>query len=76
MTSSGSGFTAQSTALDNGEVPQRYFRVPFVRPAGQPRDQPKGWWYAHFDGQWIARQIDMLPGKKPLLLVAGASQHT
>ncbi|XP_065838355.1 unconventional myosin-VI-like [Oscarella lobularis] len=54
------------------EVPQRYFRVPFVRPSqkGQP-GQSKGWWYAHFDGNWIARQIDMYPGKKPVLLVAG-----
>lgn len=63
--------SAHAPADDAGEAPQRYFRVPFVRPASQPRDQPKGWWYAHFDGQWIARQIDMLPGKKPIVLVAG-----
>jgi myosin-6 len=69
--SGGSSARAVSDDIDGGEAPQRYFRVPFVRPAGQPRDQPKGWWYAHFDGQWIARQIDMLPGKKPILLVAG-----
>jgi myosin-6 len=47
----------------------------------------KGWWYAHFDGKiivilscfkkafsidkWIARQMEIHPDKKPVLLVAG-----
>ena len=31
----------------------------------------KGWWYAHFDGQWIARQMELHPDKVPVLLVAG-----
>ncbi len=47
----------------------------------------KGWWYAHFDGkiyywlflfktkvyldQWIARQMEIVPDKKAVLLVAG-----
>jgi myosin-6 len=27
--------------------------------------------FAHFDGQWIARQMELHEGKTPLLLVAG-----
>lgn len=27
--------------------------------------------YAHFDGQWIARQMELNPGRPALLLVAG-----
>ena len=30
-----------------------------------------GWWYAHFDGQWIARQLEYHPDKVPVLLLAG-----
>eukprot|EP00118_Oscarella_pearsei_P025773 m.308745 g.308745 ORF g.308745 m.308745 type:complete len:1237 (+) comp44674_c0_seq1:53-3763(+) len=63
----------QPPSVEPAEVPQRYFRVPFVHPSknAQAGYQSKGWWYAHFDGQWIARQIDMYPGKKPVVLVAG-----
>ncbi|XP_060061398.1 unconventional myosin-VI isoform X5 [Erinaceus europaeus] len=53
---------------------QRYFRIPFIRPADQykdPQNKKKGWWYAHFDGQWIARQMELHPDKPPILLVAG-----
>ena len=28
-------------------------------------------WYAHFDGEWIARQMELHPDKPPILLVAG-----
>ena len=48
---------------------QRYFRIPFVKPncaSGQ-----KGWWFAHFDGQWIARQMEIHAEKIPILLIAG-----
>jgi myosin VI len=31
----------------------------------------KGWWYAHFDGQWIARQLEWHPERPAVLLVAG-----
>ncbi|KTF74180.1 hypothetical protein cypCar_00021666 [Cyprinus carpio] len=54
---------------------QRYFRIPFIRPADQykdPQNKKKGWWYAHFDGAWIARQMELHPDKQPILLVAGA----
>ncbi|CAH2248949.1 unconventional myosin-VI isoform X1 [Pelobates cultripes] len=53
---------------------QRYFRIPFIRPADQykePQNKKKGWWYAHFDGDWIARQMELHPDKPPILLVAG-----
>ena len=55
----------------------RFFRIPFVRPDGSsdsnnPAHQSgRGWWYAHFDGQWIARQMELHPGRAPILLVAG-----
>ncbi|KAG6453601.1 hypothetical protein O3G_MSEX008225 [Manduca sexta] len=50
----------------------RYFRIPFVR-AGAPGDAPdrRGWWYAHFDGQYVARQMELHPDKTPVLLQAG-----
>uniref|UniRef100_A0A8C5R6U5 Unconventional myosin-VI n=1 Tax=Leptobrachium leishanense TaxID=445787 RepID=A0A8C5R6U5_9ANUR len=53
---------------------QRYFRIPFIRPADQykePQNKKKGWWYAHFDGAWIARQMELHPDKPPILLIAG-----
>ncbi|XP_012276593.1 myosin heavy chain 95F isoform X2 [Orussus abietinus] len=59
------------------ESSQRYFRIPFVRPAasGQPEGPngggKRGWWYAHFDGQYVARQMELHPDKPPILLVAG-----
>jgi len=57
-----------------GQDQERYFRIPFVRPSDQHRgdqSQNKGWWYAHFDGDWIARQMELHPDKPPILLVAG-----
>jgi myosin-6 len=56
--------------------PQRYFRIPFIRPSDQGASKKegykkKGWWFAHFDGQWIARQMELHPDKAPVLLVAG-----
>ncbi|XP_074471246.1 unconventional myosin-VI-like isoform X9 [Sebastes fasciatus] len=53
---------------------QRYFRIPFIRPGDQykdPTNKKKGWWYAHFDGPWIARQMELHPDKHPIVLVAG-----
>lgn len=50
----------------------RYFRIPFVRPSNDPNDNTKrGWWYAHFDGQYVARQMELHADKPPILLVAG-----
>lgn len=51
---------------------QRFFRIPFSRPCDQNRDNhKKGWWYSHFDGKWIARQMEIYDDKPPVLLVAG-----
>lgn len=55
----------------------RYFRIPFVRPAsgggggGGGEGERRGWWYAHFDGQYVARQMELHPDKTPVLLQAG-----
>lgn len=81
------GFFFYSTAEQNPAPPmtaqhqevamnrqQRYFRIPFIRPADQykdPQTKKKGWWYAHFDGPWIARQMELHPDKQPIVLVAG-----
>lgn len=48
---------------------ERFFRIPFVRPSAVSGQ--KGWWFAHFQGQWIARQMELHPEKVPILLVAG-----
>ncbi|XP_015589785.1 myosin heavy chain 95F isoform X2 [Cephus cinctus] len=59
------------------ESSQRYFRIPFVRPATAGQQETpngggkRGWWYAHFDGQYVARQMELHPDKPPILLVAG-----
>jgi myosin-6 len=59
------------------ERPSRFFRIPFVRPgddkkpAADGASKKKGWWFAHFDGQWIARQMELHPDKAPVLLVCG-----
>ncbi len=56
---------------------QRYFRIPFVRPTANSMhgaadlNAKRGMWYAHFDGQYVARQMELHPEKPPILLVAG-----
>ena len=30
-----------------------FLRLPFSKPNKETR----GWWFAHFDGDWIARQM-------------------
>ena len=64
--------------IDAGKNDQRFFRIPFVRPpsegeAASPASQQaqKGWWYAHFDGPWIGRQMELHPDRAPILLTAG-----
>ena len=57
-----------SSLIRDDDDPQRYFRIAFIRPGP---DKRKGWWYAHFDGQYITRQLELHPGKEPLLLLAG-----
>ena len=57
---------------------QRFFRIPFARPADEYRDdvagdKKHGMWYAHFDGKWIARQMEIYPDKPPILMAAGTN---
>lgn len=74
----------KSNIIENS---QRFFRIPFVRPPTVMNgttngDVPnnnnsgggtgkRGWWYAHFDGQYVARQMELHPDKPPILLIAG-----
>ena len=61
--------TLRRRQVTSGPLESRYFRIPFVRPSVVTG--PKGWWFAHFEGQWIARQMELHPEKLPILLVAG-----
>lgn len=60
-----------SRIFSNRANEQRYFRIPFVKTSSSSGQ--RGWWFAHFDGQWIARQLELHPDKEPILLIAG--QH-
>ena len=59
-----------SSLIRDDDNSQCYFCVPFVRPG---QDKHRGWWYAHFDGQYIARKLKLHPGREPLLLLAGST---
>lgn len=48
----------------------RFFRIPFLR-ANATDSSKRGLWYAHFDGQYVARQMELHADKPPILLVAG-----
>ena len=68
---------AASTGKSGDSTQQRYFRIPFAKPSDVNHDEDqskKGWWYAHFDGRWIARQMEIFPNKPAVLLVAGAGK--
>ncbi len=62
-----------SPSKKSGSKEQRFFRIPFARPSDQLREKnyKKGWWYSHFDGKWIARQMEIYDDKPPVLLIAG-----
>ncbi|XP_035919432.1 myosin heavy chain 95F isoform X1 [Anopheles stephensi] len=73
--------TPKQEIVPTGSV-HRYFRIPFVRPtngsgpevgtvAANADDSKRSWWYAHFDGQYVARQMELHTDKPPILLVAG-----
>jgi len=52
---------------------QRFFRIPFTRQDtnNNNNNNNKGLWFAHFDGDWIGRQMELHPGREPVLLLAG-----
>ncbi|XP_040173201.1 myosin heavy chain 95F isoform X1 [Anopheles arabiensis] len=74
--------TPKQEIVPTGSV-HRYFRIPFVRPgngggpaeigtaAANADDSKRSWWFAHFDGQYVARQMELHTDKPPILLVAG-----
>uniref|UniRef100_A0A6M2DFQ7 Putative myosin class ii heavy chain n=1 Tax=Xenopsylla cheopis TaxID=163159 RepID=A0A6M2DFQ7_XENCH len=67
-------YKSQENGIANGITTHRYFRIPFMRPAlikNGLSDGKRGWWYAHFDGQYVARQMEIHPEKTPILLSAG-----
>jgi myosin-6 len=52
----------------------QHYEIPFARPADEFRGETQkkhGMWYAHFDGEWIARQMEIYPDKTPTLMIAG-----
>lgn len=51
---------------DTEDGRQRFFRIPFRKDGTS-----SGLWFAHFDGQYIARQMELHPGRPPVLLLAG-----
>ena len=56
------------------ERKQRYFKMPFILPhePGNEEAKNRGMWYSHFDGKWIARQMEIFDDDKPaVLLLAG-----
>ena len=65
----------KSNKETSGSNEQRFFRIPFSRPSDQLRDgtdKKKGFWYAHFDGKWISRQMEVYEeNRPPVLLLAG-----
>ncbi|TRY72203.1 hypothetical protein TCAL_03163 [Tigriopus californicus] len=72
--------TASScTQKGDSKKEQRFFRIPFEVPEGKKMTYPggvsqgpqKGWWYAHYDGHWIGRQMELHPDREPILLVSG-----
>uniref|UniRef100_A0A6G1S8K6 Myosin heavy chain 95F n=1 Tax=Aceria tosichella TaxID=561515 RepID=A0A6G1S8K6_9ACAR len=69
----GHGGSSNETTNALLEPEQRYFRIPFLKPgsASAASGGQRGWWFAHFDGQWIARQLELHPNREPILLVAG-----
>ncbi|CAM9149282.1 unnamed protein product, partial [Lampetra fluviatilis] len=65
----------QEQGLESMSRVQTFYRIPFVVKGSAPGPSsggaPRGWWLAHYDGSWLARQLELHPGKQPVLLVAG-----
>lgn len=61
-------FIADDGNVDvRGKNEQRFFRLSFLQNGANS----KGMWYAHFNGKWIARQMEIHSEREPILLVAG-----
>ena len=55
--------TSPNKKKANDNRGQRYFRIPLAG-VGEGTNK-KAWWYAHFDGQWVARQMEVHPKGTP-----------
>ncbi|TRY71685.1 hypothetical protein TCAL_03149 [Tigriopus californicus] len=68
-----------STLDQTVNTTQRYFRLDFPRHVensnGSSEPLEPGRWYAHFDGNWIARQMEVFPDENPTLLMAGKDDN-
>ncbi|CAI2349946.1 unnamed protein product [Caenorhabditis sp. 36 PRJEB53466] len=61
-----------ATGSSSSPPVQRFFKVSFAAGKGQKHTVPQnGMWYAHFNGQYIQRQLTLRPSQMPQLLVAG-----
>lgn len=63
--------SATSPAASKSSNRQRFFRVPFNPHGSAAGNSPLGWWYAHFDGEYVKRQMELYPNKDPVLLIRG-----
>merc|ERR1719398_640060 len=68
----------QKKQQQGGRAPAQLHEAADRRAAAPaaPQDKEKGFaskglWYAHFDGDWIARQMEIHADREPVLLVAG-----
>ncbi|KAL5263852.1 hypothetical protein ACHWQZ_G005059 [Mnemiopsis leidyi] len=68
--SSASQTTSYKKEETESKHEHRLFKVPFVYPSYN-NPSVRGWWYAHFYGKWIVRQLEIHPEKAPLCLIAG-----
>jgi myosin VI len=64
---------------------QRFFRIQYSKPSDKMRSEKdysnklipfvkskkQGFWYVHFDGDYVARQMEIYDNKEPVLLSAG-----
>lgn len=67
MDTSQNGLNADSSKIITGiRICQRDKAMVFI-------SDKRGLWYAHFDGQYVARQMELHADKPPILLVAGKS---
>ena len=55
---------------------QRFFRLPLKQVGANGNSYVAGWWLAHFDGPWIARQLEIRDNTFPVLKIAGVDDMT
>ncbi|PAV72772.1 hypothetical protein WR25_15279 [Diploscapter pachys] len=72
--------SAGSTPINPALHAQRYFKLPFTSKSESTKNptsltfnqsNDNAIWYAHFNGQYISRQMEIHPNRPPSLLLAG-----